>query len=381
MRLRAYLDNNATTRLAPEALAAMTPYLTDLYLNPSSAAGELFGAHRPLGDGRRQLARLLGAPDLADNVVLTSGASEANSWAVHIATAEGGRGHIVASAIEHPSLIAALEARREAGWAVELVSPDETGRLSAAQVAQLLRPETQLVSVMLANNETGVLQPVAEIGRLVRARSPEALLHVDATQALGRIEVDFDGLLGGADLVSLSGHKLHGPKGIGALVANHDVPLPPLIHGSQESGRRGGTPDAAAAAGIAVAARLAADRLAGMTRVAALRDLFEQDLLARLPHARVLGDTVQRLPNTSAFVVPGLDAQAAVEALALDGIVIATGAACASGSPAPSHVLLAMGLDHEAAKSTLRVSLSHETNEDELSMALEGIARRVRVEA
>lgn len=379
MKLRAYLDNNATTRLAPEALAAMMPYFTDLYLNPSSAAGELFGAAQPLADAKRALARLVGAPDLVQSVVLTSGATEANSWAVHAATTGRRPGHIVATAIEHPSLMAALDACREAGWSVDLAMPDSTGRVPPEAVGALLCEETALVCTMFANNETGVVQPVAEIGRLARQRCPIALFHVDATQAVGRVPIRFDEDLADADLVSLSAHKFHGPKGIGALIVADDVKLPPLIHGSQEGGRRGGTPDAAAAAGLAVAVNLASERLSHVAQVEALRDWFEHALVEHVPDVRILGKVVVRLPNTSTFVVPGLDADMAVEALARQGVVLAAGSACTSGSPAPSHVLLAMGVDYEAAKSTLRVSLSHDTTRDELGLALEGLSSLICV--
>ena len=379
MKLRAYLDNNATTRLAPEALAAMTPYLTDLYLNPSSAAGELFGAARPLADAKRALARLVGASELAENIMFTSGASEANSWAVHAATAGRRPGHIVTTAIEHPSLMAALDASRQAGWAVDLAMPDGAGRVPPEAVGALLRVDTALVCVMLANNETGAVQPVSEIGRLARLRCSTALFHVDATQAVGRIPIRYDEDLAGADLVSLSAHKFHGPKGIGALIVADDVKLPPLIHGSQEGGRRGGTPDAAAAAGLAVAVNLASERLSQVAQVSALRDWFEQALLDQAPNVRILGKEAVRLPNTSTFVVPGLNADRAVEALARQGVVLAAGSACTSGSPAPSHVLLAMGVDYEAAKSTLRVSLSHDTTKDELGLALDGLSSLVCV--
>ncbi|PKU22910.1 cysteine desulfurase family protein [Telmatospirillum siberiense] len=378
MMIRAYLDNNATTRLDPEALAAMMPYLTNLYVNPSSAAGELFGTAQPLTEAKRCLARLLGAPELADNLVLTSGASESNSWAVHAATAGRGRGHIVATAIEHPSLMAAFESCRDAGWDVEFASPDEHGCVAPEAVTALLRPETALVSVMLANNETGVIQPVADIGHLVRDLSPSALFHVDVTQAVGRISISLNEDLIAADLVSLSGHKFHGPNGVGALFAADGVRLPPLIYGSQESGRRGGTPDAAAAAGLATAAKLALERLPEMAHVATLRDNFEHALIDCLPELRILGRMAHRLPNTSAFVIPGMNAQHAVEALAHQGVVVAAGSACTSGSPAPSHVMLAMGLSYEEAKSTLRVSLSRETTADEIALAIDCLSTLVR---
>lgn len=373
MRVRAYLDNNATTRLAPEALAAMMPYLTEVYLNASSAAGELVGAARPLADAKRELAQLFGDEEVAHRFFLTSGASEANSWAVQIATANGGSGHLVATAIEHPSLLSALEAKSQVGWTVALAPVQGNGRVEPVDIAGLLRPDTAFVSVMLANSETGVIQPIAEIAEVVRKTSPSALFHVDATQALGRIPLNLDSDLADVDLFSVSAHKFHGPKGCGALFAAEGVELPALIHGSQQDGHRGGTPDTAAAAGLAEAARLARVRLLDMPRVQALRDGFEQRLVEEIPEADILGRDSRRLPNTSNFIIPDCNAQDLVERLAMEGIVIASGSACTSGSTAPSHVLTAMGIDYSRAKSALRVSLSVETSEAELDLALAAI--------
>lgn len=371
MKIRAYLDNNATTRLAPEALAAMLPYFTELYLNPSSAAGDFLGASTPIADAKGSLAQLFDAPDLADGFILTSGASEANSWAVHAAIAGRPAGHIVASAIEHPSVLAALASARAAGWCVDLAPPNAEGLVSAESVANLLTPRTALVSVMLANNETGVVQPIGAIGERLREFCPQALFHVDATQAVGRIALSLYGELSLADFVSLSAHKFHGPKGIGAIFAADTARLSPMIYGNQEGGRRGGTPDAAAAAGVAVAAKLARERLGAMAQVAQLRDRFEEALTERFPKVQILGATVERLPNTSYFLLPGVGGDDAVEALAQSGVVVAAGSACSSGSSTPSHVVTAMGVEYEVAKTAVRVSLSHETVWEDLALVIE----------
>lgn len=376
MNIRAYLDNNATTRLAPEALAAMMTYLTDVYVNASSVAGELAGAARPIEESKRELARLFDDETACDSFFLTSGASEANSWALHVATAGRSGGHLLSTAIEHPSLLRALEAKAAAGWTLALARPKGSGRVEPSDVAALLREDTAFVSVMLANNETGVIQPIAEIREMVRKTSPAALFHVDATQTVGRIPLSLNGNLAGADLVSISAHKFHGPKGTGALFAADGIPLPALIHGSQQDGRRGGTPDIAAAAGLAEAARVAGARLSQMSRVKSLRDQFERHLLERLPQVCVLGREADRLPNTSCFVLPGVSAQDLVENLAIEGIVVASGSACSSGATAPSHVLTAMGLGYLDAKSALRVSLSVDTSSEELGLAIENIVER-----
>lgn len=373
MKLRAYLDNNATTRLAPEALAAMMPYLTEIYLNASSIAGEMAGAARPLADAKHALATLFDDEDAAERFFLTSGASEANSWALQVATANREPAHLVSSAIEHLSLLNALEAKAQQGWEVSLAQPDPSGRVSPSAVAALLRPDTTFVSVMFANSETGVLQPVAEIAAAVRQICPSALVHVDATQAVGRVPLSLLVNLSDADLISISAHKFHGPKGCGALFAAEGIELPALVHGSQQYGHRGGTPDTAAAAGLAEAARRARVRLDDMRQVEALRDQFEQRLAERLPRVRILGSGTERLPNTSNFLVLGCNAQDLVEQLALEGIVIASGSACTSGATAPSHVLTAMGIGYEDAKTAVRVSLSAETSPTELDLALAAI--------
>lgn len=378
--LRAYFDNNATTRLAPEALAAMMPYLTDDYFNASSVAGERMQTGRPVADARRELARLFGDASRGEGFLLTSGASEANSWAVHAATWQQRPGHIVASAIEHPSLLAALDAQVRVGWTVDLVKPQSSGRIDPQVFAAHIRPDTAFAAMMLANNETGVIQPVAEIGAALRRFAPGALFHVDATQAPGRIALSLDGALAEVDFVAISAHKFHGPKGIGALFVA-DGRVPALIHGSQEAGQRGGTLNTAGAAGLAAAAKLARTRLGKMDRVRALRDRFEDGLHSRIEGVRILGAEAERLPNTSAFCLAGIDALEAVDALARDGFAVASGAACASGATAPSHVFTAMGLDYDSAKATLRVSLSHQTSEADIDAVLTRICDFARIRA
>lgn len=381
MKLRAYLDNNATTRLADEAVAAMLPYFTDRYLNPSSVAGELFGIPDALSDAQRALARLFGSVDLAGDFVLTSGASEANSWAVHAAMMTRGDRHLVTTAIEHPSLLAAVEARARRGAKVDLVQPDRDGRIRVEQFMAAVQSSTSLVSVIAANNETGVIQPTAEIVAAVRAAAPGALIHVDATQAVGRIALNLADEWNEVDLVSLSAHKFHGPKGIGALFVRNGVRVEPLIYGGKDDCRRGGTPNPAGAAGLTVAANLAWEALSCMNDVRALRDLFEAMILDMVPRASINGMDAPRLPNTSSITLPGLDAIAAVEELACEGICLASGSACSSGSLAPSHVLTAMGIHHDDAKATLRISLSRETRTEEIELAARAVAKLAHMQA
>ena len=367
----AYLDNNATTRLAPEALAAMMPYLTDAYWNASTAIGQVWGVDAALTGARRALGRLCGSADLAPSFHLTSGASEANSWA--LGAVRPGE-HLVVSAIEHPSLLAAARAAERRGVRVSTVAPDGDGRITPEVVAAALGPATRLVSIMLANNETGVLQPLPEIGVQVRRIAPEALVHTDATQAAGRVALDLQSGLSAVDLLSLSAHKFHGPKGVGALFVREGVVLEPIIHGG-ENGSRGGTADTAAAAGLAVAAERALAAVAGSGAVLALKADLERKLRRRWPGARVNGARVARLPNTVSVTLPGVDAQHLVDRLALEGVAVSTGAACRSGAVAPSHVLTAMGMSADEARSTLRFSLSAYTTPDELAYALDVLER------
>lgn len=366
--IRAYLDNNATTKAAPAVVAAMMPYMTELYLNPSSVAGQVHGAASAVPNAKRAIAGLMGNVDLASRFVLTSGASEANSWVFDAATRQANSRHLVISAIEHPSVLAAARASTERGHQIDIAPVDQNGLIQIDALGHLLRPDTALVSVMLANNETGAIQPIGPLAEMIRLRAPSAWIHSDATQAVGKIPMDLDDELQEVDLVSLSAHKFHGPKGIGALFIRDGLTLGPLIHGEQEDGLRGGTLNSAAAVGLAVASDIASRRLTNMEHVALLRDAFEDRLMVSLNGLHVNGKTVARLPNTISMTIDGADANELVDALALEGVCIATGSACSAGSDTPSHVLTAMGLLFDRARSTIRISLSHETTDDEIDL-------------
>ena len=371
MMIRAYLDNNATTRPYDAVLKAQLLVQQELYLNASSLAGELLGAARPLTEARMAMLNLLGG-DAEDRLVLTSGASEANAWAVFGATSSGS--HIVTTAVELRSILAASEAARARGLTVDLVGVDANGLISPDTLAASLRPDTQLVSIQLANNETGVIQPLGSLAAMIRENAPGALIHCDATQALARIAIDLSDVLAEIDLLSFSAHKFHGPKGIGGLFIRDGVELTPLIAGEQEGGLRGGTSNAPGAAGLAVAARQAQANLKAMAAVAELRDELESRLLALYPGAQINGAGAPRLPNTSSVLFPGALAEDLVEALALQGICVATGSACTAGATAPSHVLTAMGLAPADARATLRFSLSVETQHQEIDLTLAALA-------
>lgn len=366
MTIRVYLDNNATTRPYPEVVEAMRHYERELYLNASSVAGELLGAAQPLADARKAIAELLGASD-DDRIVLTSGATEANAWVFH-ATLPGD--HIVTSQVEHSSIMAASTKACRAGHPVDLVAVDSDGLIRSEELASKLRRDTKLISLQLANNETGVIQPLAALARIARKISPGALIHTDATQAIGRIPIDLADELADVDLLSFSGHKFHGPKGIGGLFLREGVELDPLIPGEQEAGQRGGTSNVPAAAGLAEGARAAISNLINMPRVSALRDRLELAITDGLWGASINAVHSPRLPNTSSVTFPDIVAENIVEQLALRGICVATGSACTAGATAPSHVLTAMGLPAADARSTLRFSLSIETSDTDINQLL-----------
>jgi cysteine desulfurase len=339
----------------------MREYLETHYLNPSSVAGQVIqGRFDPVAGAKRAIASLLGSADLAEGVLLTSGASEANSWAVLGAMEGRADGHMVVSAIEHPSLRRAVDAAARRGHAVSIASVDGDGRVDEAAFRATLRPETCFVSVMLC---------------------PDAVIHCDATAAVGRIAMNLEGSLAEVDLLSLSGHKFHGPKGIGALFVRPGFHLSPMVHGEQEEGLRGGTTNTPGAAGIGEAARLVRQRRAAFAATRLLRDELEGRLLELVPAGRVNGQAVDRLPNTTSIVFPGLDAADAVDRLAMSGICISTGSACRAGATSPSSVLLAMGLSYADALSTLRFSLSHETTRDEIEAAVAALAEIMCVTA
>ena len=341
-RTETYLDWNATAPLRPEAAAAMAAALSR-YGNPSSVHRWGRAARQTVEHDRSTVAALLDAPP--EGVVFVSGGTEAN----HLALLGTGRERILISAIEHDSV-------RSASPEAEQIPVDRDGIIVLDALDDLLAddPRPALVSIMLANNETGVMQPVRAIAALAHARS--ALFHCDAVQAAGKIALDFDAI--GADLVTLSAHKLGGPPGVGALITRNGLELAPLLRGGgQEGGRRAGTENVAGIAGFAAAAEAAAAEIAVYDRVRELRDALEAGVAAVAAEAVVLGAAVPRLPNTTAIAMPGVAAETQVIALDLDGVMVSAGAACSSGKVGPSHVLEAMGVGPELASSTIRVSL------------------------
>jgi cysteine desulfurase len=355
---RTYLDHNASSPLRPEARLAMIAAL-DTGGNASSVHGEGRVARDLVEAAREEIAAAFAVP--SRSVVFTSGGTEANALALRGTAAD----HVIISAVEHPSILAAAE---QSGRPIEHLPVDGNGIVALGALERLLSegPQTTLVSVMLANNETGAIEPVAEAARLAHAHG--AIIHCDAAQAVGRMVVDWHAL--GVDLMTLSAHKFGGPQGIGALLVRPGTPLSPLIGGGgQEFHLRGGTENVAAICGMAAALKPALDDDRGA--MAACRDRFESRLKAVSPGVRVFAQEVQRLPNTSCFALDGLLAETAVMALDLHGVAISSGSACSSGKVGPSHVLEAMGVPPRVARSALRVSLGWNTTERDLTQIVE----------
>ena len=363
-----YLDNSATTRVDDLVLEAMLPCFRENFGNASSV--HVFGqqARAAVEDARRSVAELLGTD--TREIVFTSGGTESDNAALWGVFRSGYRpgNHIITTRIEHPAILSTCKALEGAGAEVTYVPVDSSGRVDPQAIEKTIRETTILISVMHANNETGVIQPIEEIGKIARARG--IVLHTDAVQSVGKIRVNVDEL--GVDLLSLSGHKIHGPKGIGALYVRKGTRLTAFMTGgSHERKRRAGTENVPAIAGIGAAARLARERLTEMgTRVAALRDRLETQTMSRIPGVHVNGQD-PRLPTISNLSFERLEGEAAVIAMDLEGVAISTGSACSSGSLDPSHVLTAMGLRPEVVQSSLRFSLSYHTSEQEISLALE----------
>jgi cysteine desulfurase len=366
---RVYLDNNATTPLAPEVFEAMRPYWLEDYGNASSI--HWFGqrAKAAVEKAREQVARLLHAR--ASEIVFTSGGTESDNAAIVgiVEAARGERKHVVTTAIEHHAVFNTAQALEKRGVSVTYVRVGASGVVDPQDVASALRPETVLISVMHANNELGTIQPLEEIGRIARER--DIYFHTDAVQTVGKVPVDVDKL--GVDLLALSAHKLYGPKGVGALYVRRGTILRPLMHGGHhERDRRPGTENVAGIVGLGAAGELALHHLPEEAdRVAALRDRLEAGILERVPLVVVNGDRARRLPTTTNLAFDYIEGEGFVIAMDLRGIACSTGAACSSGSLEPSHVLSAIGLKPEQARASIRFSLGRFNTAEDIDTTLE----------
>jgi cysteine desulfurase len=379
--MRVYLDNSATTAVAPEVLEAMLPYFSEQMGNAQSVHSFGQRAKAAIEAARRQVAALVGASP--NEIVFLSGGTEADNFAIRgiaMAHQKSGR-HIITTSIEHPAVLATCQMLEEEGFSVTYLHPSSDGRISAEQVRSALREDTILISVMHANNETGVIQPIEEIGRLVAemraSRMQHLHFHTDAVQSVGKIPVDASKL--GVDLLSISAHKFHGPKGVGALYIRKGIRLAKLLYGGHhERDRRPGTENVPGIVGFGRAAELS--RLHLETRSAKmrqLRDHFERQVLSLIPGVRINGDPESRLPNISNLSFAGVDGESLMIALDLKGIAVSLGSACSSGSLEPSHVLTAMGFDRAHVRSSLRFSLSAYTTREEIDYVISALEELV----
>ena len=363
-----YLDNNATTRVAPEVVEEMLPYFSELYGNPSSMHS--FGGNLGLKvrEARARIANLLGAQP--DEILLTSGGTESDATAIHAALAANPhKRHIVTTRVEHPAIKNLFEQYGKNGYRVSFIPVDREGRLDMQTFGDSLTDDTAVVSMMWANNETGVLFPVEDVAAELHDRG--ILLHTDAVQAVGKVPIDLARTP--MDMLSLSGHKLHGPKGIGALVIRKGTKFKPLmVGGHQEQGRRAGTENVPGIIGLGKACELAAGNLADIgTRVRGLRDRLEEALLAAVPQCMINGDRPNRLPNTTSIAFEYVEGEAILLMMNEFGIAASSGSACTSGSLEPSHVLRAMGIPFTAAHGSIRFSLSHYTTAEEIDFVID----------
>ncbi len=365
---RVYMDHSATTPMRREVVEVMRPFLADEFGNASSLHGEGRRARDALEEARATVASCVGASP--EEVYFTSGGTESDNLALKGCAWrwDPDECDIVTTSVEHHAVLRTCEWLADGGYTVSYLPVDGGGSVDAASVERHLTDTTRLVSVMAANNEVGTIQPISEIGRMLRDRG--VLFHVDAVQALGKVAVDVEAW--NADLVAFSGHKIHGPKGIGVLYIRNGVELVPLLHGGHhERARRAGTENVAAAVGMARAAELAVAELPDFTaRIAGLRDEMEQGILREIPEVTVNGDVGHRLPNILNLSIRYVEGESLVLSLDREGIAAATGSACTSGSAEPSHVLMAMGVEPSLAHGSVRFSLGRGNTPEDVTHVL-----------
>lgn len=369
--MQIYLDNAATTKMSDHAIQAMLPYMNDIFGNPSSLHSAGQRANEALTNARERIAHLLNAKP--SEITFTSGGSEADNQALISAAQLGeknGKKHIISTAFEHHAVLHTLNKLQREGFVITLLPVPENGLIQPEQVAAALRSDTCLVSVMYANNEIGTIQPIAEIGALCRERG--VLFHTDAVQAVGHLKIDVQSQH--IDMLSLSAHKFHGPKGVGVLYARNGISLTPLIEGgAQERHKRAGTENIPGIMGMAAAMEDACAHLEENTaHVSALRNRLIQGL-SEIPHSVLNGDAKNRLPGNVHFCFEGIEGESLLLFLNDKGICASSGSACTSGSLDPSHVLLAIGRPHEIAHGSLRLSLSEETTESDIDITIQAV--------
>jgi len=377
-----YLDNNATTRVAPEVLEAMLPFLKDQFYNPSSTYPEASVARDAIERAREAVARIVGAGARSE-ILFTAGASEGNNaalWGALRANPE--RRHVITTAVEHPAILEVARDLQRYGYRVTFLPVDRAGRLNPSDLLKAIAPDTAIVSIMHANNETGVIFPVGEMARLVKKVDPKIVFHSDATQTVGKVPLSLVRDLSAVDLLTMSGHKLHAAKGVGAMFVRRGARWRPfLIGGHQERGRRAGTENVAGIVGLGRACELASQSWHDEERLRQLQQWLEQSIRAKIPNVYVNGEGAERLPNTSNFAFEYVEGEGILMALVDAGILASSGSACTSGSLDPSHVLKAMDVPFTAAHGSLRVSMSRYTTGAEIDRLIEvlpGIIQSLR---
>ncbi len=377
--MQVYADNAATAQISERALAEMIKYYSPEYQNPSSLHAQGQTAADALADARKRIAKCLGCDERG--IIFTSGGSEADNQAIISAAhlgAKKGKKHIISTAIEHHAVLHTLEALEKQGYEITLLPVSKEGFVTAEQVAEAIREDTCLVTVMFANNEIGTIQPIAEIGAVCREK--KVIFHTDAVQAVGHVPVHIENM--NIDMLSLAGHKFHGPKGVGALYCKRGIILEPLIAGgAQEKGKRAGTENLPAIMGMAAALEESLEHLPEYTeRVSAIRDKVIAEL-SKIPYSFLNGPEKSRLPNNVNMCFEGIEGESLLLMLDMFGIAASSGSACTSGSLDPSHVLLAIGLPHEVAHGSLRLSFSAMTTMEEAEYIIEkvpGVVERLR---
>lgn len=370
-----YADNAATTKMSNTAIEAMLPYMDKIYANPSSLHTLGQQAKEELDAARESVARLLGAQP--NEIIFTSGGSEADNQAIISAAKFGerkGKKHIISTAFEHHAVLHTLDKLKKQGFEITLLDVHENGLVTPQQVADAIREDTCLVTIMFANNEIGTIQPIKEIGAVCRQKG--VLFHTDAVQAAGHLHIDVADM--NIDMLSLSGHKFHGPKGVGVLYAKKGIPLVNIIEGgAQEKGKRAGTENIPAIMGMTAALEEACANMAdNSAKVQKLRDKLIDGLLS-IPHSVLNGDKENRLPNNVNFCFEGIEGEALLLLLDAKGVCASSGSACTSGSLDPSHVLLAIGRPHEIAHGSLRLSLCEENTEEEVDYIINAVTQVV----
>lgn len=370
-----YLDNAATTRVTEEVFEAMKPYFCKNYANSSAIYSFAGKSMKGVDEARHQVASLIGAKD--NEIYFTAGGSESDNWAIKaVAEASKKKGkHIITSTIEHHAVLHTCQYMEKQGFEVTYVGVDEYGTIKLDELKAAIRSDTILISIMAANNEIGTIQPLKEIGAI--AKEHHILFHTDAVQAYGHIPLDVDEL--SIDLLSASGHKLHGPKGVGFLYIRNGVKIGSLMQGgAQERSRRAGTLNTAGIVGMGVAAKLAGEQMQeNMEKEITLRDYLIERVLSEIPYSRLNGERRNRLPGNANFCFRFIEGESLLILLDQKGICASSGSACTSGSLDPSHVLLAIGLPHEIAHGSLRITLSEETTKDEIDETVEELKKIV----